>query len=429
MKAEGAVQSGRPFVVTVASEKGGVGKTTIATNLAVYLKALREDLPVTIASFDNHFTVESMFAIAGRRGSSVAALFRGTPPDELLLMGEYGVQFISSDHGLTPPDDDPFRLRQALGCSSISGIVILDTRPVLDYFTTNALFAADLVLVPVKDRPSLMNAASIHRLFAESGADSRRIWLLPSLIDRRLRLRSDVGMADYLTFGARERGYQILDIALSKSPRVEKLTTSFTSRVHPVITHASGTAVHLQLRDLARFVLQRHEAGASAGRETISEKPGLRGRGPRFISACPLCGSEAAAKEGYFYQTLSRRRYGCIHHSCLSPVLGQLTDLPHEAVLLALAAEGEGFAGGERCSWFLYDDSGTRVAEGEEEDSLRATWQLLLEGASATPFSEILRECLLISLDRGVPERFLHGEQKVAFSALRRKVLGDLSVA
>ena len=47
----------RPFVVTVASEKGGVGKTTIATNLAVYLKALHEDLPVTIASFDNHFSI------------------------------------------------------------------------------------------------------------------------------------------------------------------------------------------------------------------------------------------------------------------------------------------------------------------------------------------------------------------------------------
>ena len=59
-----------PYIVTISSEKGGVGKTTLATNLAIYLKGLVEDLPVTLFSFDNHFTVDQMFALNKKTGGS-----------------------------------------------------------------------------------------------------------------------------------------------------------------------------------------------------------------------------------------------------------------------------------------------------------------------------------------------------------------------
>ena len=50
-------------VVTVSSNKGGVGKTTLATNLAIYTRALREDLPVLVVGLDDQGTLDRMFAL------------------------------------------------------------------------------------------------------------------------------------------------------------------------------------------------------------------------------------------------------------------------------------------------------------------------------------------------------------------------------
>ena len=80
-----------PYILTISSEKGGVGKTTLATNLAIYLKAMQENLPVTIISFDNHFTVDQMFELKGQKAhGSVEDLLTGTRGADLLHQGQYG---------------------------------------------------------------------------------------------------------------------------------------------------------------------------------------------------------------------------------------------------------------------------------------------------------------------------------------------------
>lgn len=422
----------RLFVVTVASEKGGVGKTTIATNLAVYLKALREDLPVTIASFDNHFSVDNMFAIGRNRGPSVAALFTGSPVDELACLGEYGVQFLASERHLAPPDDDRLHLARALGSSALSGILILDTRPILDYFTRSALLAADLVLVPVKDRPSLVNAASLQGALQAEGGDPERLWLVPSLIDARLRLREGLGMREFLTCSARDRGYQMVETFIAKSPKVEGLATNLTSRVFPVLTHARSTAVHRQFRVLADFILQRFDVGAPPPdrRNALGAAQVPPGRTRRLVTECPACGERAPAAAGHFSLDLRSRRRGFIHGGCLHALLkgAELKTLLSPSGALVLSSRGPGLVGPEADHAIaLFDDRGEEVAAEQlgslEGSSLEPFWR----GVTGRHYEEMYREIVLVSLEQAPPVSFLAGAGQARFAALRRRILREMA--
>ncbi|WP_298037561.1 ParA family protein [uncultured Desulfuromonas sp.] len=423
---------GFPFVVTIASEKGGVGKTTIATNLAVYLKALREDLPVTIASFDNHFSVDSMFAIGTHRGASVAGLFEGAPAAGLAQLGEYGVQFLASERELSPPDDDLNHLRRALAASNLPGILILDTRPILDYFTRSALVAADLALVPVKDRASLVNAASLQQALVGSSGDGQRMWLLPSLIDARLRLRGKIGMRDFLSFSARERGYQVLETFIAKSPKVEGLATNLSSRVYPVLTHARSTVVHRQLRDLAGFVLERFDdTDRPLSQRSAALAGGAipRGRARRLQGGCPVCGETTGGAEGHFFFDLRSRRRGLVHGPCLDDMLSG-TDLKtylSEEGLIALETRGAAVFGPEASlTVHLFQGSGNKVVEEEVGSPSDAPYGPFLEGATGRFAEEFYRETLLLTLQTGPVESFLGEAGYGHFSDMRRRVLREI---
>ncbi|MGW8312796.1 MAG: ParA family protein [Desulfuromonadales bacterium] len=427
----------RPFIVTVASEKGGVGKTTIATNLAVYLKALREDLPVTIASFDNHFSVDQMFALGPHPDQGVAMLFDGVPPSELVTLGQYGVQYLASARRLTTPGHPPGWLRQLLHSAHLEGILVLDTRPIFDWFTEAAVLAADLVLLPVKDRAALFNAETVRQALTDAGR-ADRLWLVPSLVDSRARLNAEVRVHEFLTYAARERDHQVLDTWISKSPKVESLASGFSSRIKPVLTHARNTAVHGQLKALSEFVLSRFE-----NQTTPLERPVPSSMSPggaaetavnerRLVLECPVCCRQSFPGNGHYYFDLRSRQRGFLHPACFTKLSEEmnLEEFDSEVDLIALTIEGPGLIGPE-CRLSVHLCSVEEGVTGVTSSLLGERQHLgdSLAYMTGRPLNEAYRELILVKCTDGDAEQQISVDAARDFAGRRRRAARDLRLA
>jgi cellulose biosynthesis protein BcsQ len=249
------------FVLAVSSNKGGVGKTTLSANLAIYLRALREELPILVVGLDDQGTLDRMFAIHPREPGA-KNLKHGWAERSLagvIQLGEYGIHFVPS-----PPDvallkaraEDPLALRGILERTAWPGIVILDTKSDLEALTLNAFHAADRILVPVSDWASLEEAGKTFQALERSRLDPERARVVLTLVDRRTR-GGEQGepLALLLQDEIERRGWPLYATALSRSPRVEALNSA-GGKPLSILHHARGTAVHAELRELAEEILE-----------------------------------------------------------------------------------------------------------------------------------------------------------------------------
>jgi cellulose biosynthesis protein BcsQ len=247
-----------------------VGKTTVSTNLAIYLRALHEDLPVLLVGLDDQSIIDRMFRF-GRPEPGEGNLKHGWAErslDRVIQLGQYGIQFVPP-----PPDtallkaraEDPRTLRRILERTDFHGIVILDTKSDLEALTINALAAADHVILPISDFAAFEEAAKVYELLRRLHLDPGRARALLTLVDRRTRV-DDQGrdLHDRLVAAIEERGWPRFETYLSRSPRVEALNSA-TGTPGSVLHHARGTGVHRQLRELAEEVGKLLDLGPSDG--------------------------------------------------------------------------------------------------------------------------------------------------------------------
>ena len=149
----------RSRVLAIANQKGGVGKTTTAINLATALAAVGKK--VLVIDFDPQGNASTGLGIARgkRKLGSYSVLFDDAPLDSVVVSSAIpnlavvtsSVELSGAEVELVNAANREYRLRDALNqCSLEFDYVLIDCPPALGLLTLNALVAADAVLVPLQ---------------------------------------------------------------------------------------------------------------------------------------------------------------------------------------------------------------------------------------------------------------------------------------
>ncbi len=207
----------KPRILVVANQKGGVGKTTTAVNLAAGLA--RRGFRTLLVDLDIQGSATSTLVrplLPGDR-SVAECLIEEVPFDgvarktgtENLLLAPAGETLALVDIHLATAMGRERVLERCLDSGGLRDeldVIVVDTAPYLGLLTTNALVAADHVIVPVSCEylPILglkLFNDTIARIRTRLGARASVLGYLLTMVDRREAITGDVEGLLRKTFG------------------------------------------------------------------------------------------------------------------------------------------------------------------------------------------------------------------------------------